>query len=201
MKGPRAITVCVKYEYGCEFRCSSHTSYLFTQQRRWPVVAPTDTTVQTDRIYFSASLWFLKNQNLLVCKRVGMKYHQQTQITLTDLWKQAKSGGVKEAEAETKKRLVWGFFSSAYIWTPALFRHCVCLWRSLTPRFALDQQVGVHGHFSFQWSALRVIWERSHWHCSQTAVKNTCMALEAFPVSHSLTHTHTKQSHKACFTW
>lgn len=115
MKGPRAITVCVKYEYGCEFRCSSHTSYLFTQQRRWPVVALTDTTVQTDRIYFSASLWFLKNQNLTVCKGVGIKYSQQTQITLTDLWNQARSGGLKKLKQRPKRGLFWFFFFFFFI--------------------------------------------------------------------------------------
>lgn len=110
MKGPRAIAVCVKYEYGCVLRCSSHTSYIFTQQRRWPAVALTDTTVQTDRIYFSASLWFLKNQNLPVCTRVGIKYHQQTQITLTELWKQVKSGGLKKLKQRPKRGLFWVLF-------------------------------------------------------------------------------------------
>lgn len=164
MKGPRAITVCVKYEYGCEFRCSSHTSYLFTQQRRWPVVALTDTTVQTDRIYFSASLWFLKNQNLTVCKGVGIKYSQQTQITLTDLWNQARSGGLKKLKQRPKRGLFWFFFFFFHLCTSGLlyFSDIVCVWRSLTPRFALDHQVGVHGHFSFQWSALCVTWERTH---------------------------------------
>lgn len=107
-------------------------------------------------------------------------------MTLTDLWKQAKRRlGDRNRDQEN-------VFHPMYIWIPALFSHCVWVWRSLAP-----PQMHTWQKKQWTWSLftplissarnvrgltllLYCIHRHTHALCSPSAVKKPDMTIEVF---------------------